>query len=264
MDAKQLQDAAMVIRDASAYAYGDPLTFKTPLKRYEAEITAPCDPHAYLQLLASKFGVSIPKGGRVAVIGAGYGGLCGLALMEGAAETLAIEPRFRFKDGLDMVMGLLTKIHGEKIRSYLAWPHADAKSSVGEFDLIFWPEGTEEMTTPVETFKNVMGLLKPGGKLVVEFKTGDNDTLPAGHINSWLPTPEVVAQMLDELEAPSPNVPIPGRMQNRLICVVTAALPEPAPKPVKPAPKSAPKPAPKEEPLVLLPDETPEEESKPE
>lgn len=227
----QLVEAVDKIRHSSAFTPGDPTTFKIPLLKDEVELPGPCDPYAYLALAKAKLGLTdFAKEHRVAIIGAGLGGLSAAALDLGVAEVISIEPRPRFRSGLDAVTGLLNQIHlgtdQHKTRCFYGWPAEGHKESLGDFDLIIWPECFEESVLPVEALAVALWLLKPGGQLVIEVKHGQNSNIPAGRINSWLPTTEAFEKLVVQVNGKGVVASVQGRDANRNIYIIEAHDPK--------------------------------------
>lgn len=286
MDRSQLEGEVAKIRASSSYRFGDRLGFKIPFVRHEVELPAPMDPYVYAETLKAKFGMKWPQGGKVAIVCPCYGSLCAVALNEGAREVLAIEPRHIFHSGLDLVLTVLDKQHFPEevntVRSFKTWPTPENTTSLPKFDLILWPEGMEECVYPKKAIESVLGLLAPGGQLLIEVKHGTSEIIPADRINSWHPTPGTFRQYLASLvDFETPEAPVPGRMEMRIIYGLKAkeAPPEAptAPKPkktetktvvktkvVEPEKVEEPPKAEPEAPTVILPDEKPEESKEPE
>jgi len=227
------------IRHSSAFAPGDPTTFKIPVLRHELELPGPCDPYDYIALLKAKLGLAdFAEEHRVAVIGAGLGGLPAAALDLGVAEVVSIEPRARFRAGLDLVTGVLNEVHpvrkneSEEIpdqhrtRCFGGWPTEGHLESLGVFDLVIWPECFEEAVFPVEALVVALKLLKPGGQLAIEVKLGQNEHIPAGRINSWLPTAEAFEKLVLRVNGKAVSASMPGRAGNKLLYIIEAFEPK--------------------------------------
>jgi hypothetical protein len=269
----QIVAAADKIKRSSAYAAGNPTTFKTVFIPGAAELPAPSDPAVWMADVQAKLKFSMPKEARICVFGGGYGGLAAFFLAQGAKQVVVIEPRFRFHAGLDMVTPILDEIyapeHTETIKSFKAWPQQGHVESLGKFDLVIAPEGFDECPEPVETLTALLKLAHNHGGLVMEVVTGESTTVPAGKVNSWRPTAEVFGQLLLKVNQGKEFRDANGRAENRRLFAVRAGSPEkpeiakttfsePMPRPVKkpqpaeikaPEPKLTPKPVPKPAPV---------------
>lgn len=213
MNVEQLKKAADSLAVSSAFRYGDPSTFSVTLLKHEIELPGPSDPEQYLGLLKRKLQIEVEEGSAVAVVGAGNGGLLSELMSAGASKALGIEPRRRFRDGLDQVCALLRQVHeGDVVLTHMGWPKAGG--DLGPFDLVLWPEGLDECTTPEAMLETMLGLLAPGGCLVVEVTHGDN-TLTSGTVNSFRPTESAWSEMLERMGLQASSTP--GRLARRVL-----------------------------------------------
>jgi hypothetical protein len=182
---------------SSAYRFGDRTGFAVQLHE---SISLPGNNSAadYLDKLGLE---SVPE--RVAVVCPGNGGLVAECFTRGAKFVLALEPRPRFNAGLQGVFDLLDKVWQLEETNDLShawveewWPQID-QDGYTDFDLILWPEGVEEITTPKAIFQGLADLLLPGGKLIVELSVGNRPWVEK--INSWRPSKEAVLDMSKEI-----------------------------------------------------------------
>lgn len=257
------------ILHSSAYAPGDPLTFKVPFVE-GVELPAPADPSIYMADVQAKLKFSLPPGGRICVVGGGFGGLAAYFLARGAKQVVVIEPRFRFFDGLDKIVALLDEIYSpeepDTIKTFKAWPHPGHEASLGQFDLVICPEGFDECPTPVTALTALLKLVKPNGGLVMEVACGESTTVPPGPVNSWRPKVEVIADLIRKINNSNTLREAPARAPGRVLLATVPATPEvpeikqvtfsePMPRPIVKAPAVAqlvppPPPPPAPEPVV--------------
>jgi len=178
---------------SSAFRYGDATGFSINLCD---GITLPgrCSPGAYLDRLGLG---KLPE--KVMVVCAGNGGLAVECFARGAKVVVAVEPRSRFNKGIQGVKRLLDAQWRQKGEHGLAliwhphWPTVGRDQGLKNFDLILWPEGVEESSTPKATFQSLADCLATGGKLVVELALGKHGWVEK--INSWRPTGHAVNEM---------------------------------------------------------------------
>lgn len=200
MTATTIQQAAEKLRHSSAYAAGDRLTFKLVLEPGKLELPGQSDPAAYFGLVQQAFQYEMPTGARVAIVGAGYGGLAAHVLLKGAGHVVMIEPRFRFHAGLDAVCPLLDEIYApeetETAVTFKAWPTMPHVDGLGQFDLVLAPEGFDECPDPVELLCAMVAMTKAGGLCALEVTIGETEQVPAGKVNSWKPTEAAFGQLL--------------------------------------------------------------------
>jgi hypothetical protein len=286
MKLAKLKKHVDALRGASKFRHGDPHTFAIPFLPLEVELPGASDPDAYLTKLRNKFGLDLTDK-RCLVVGAGNGGLCAALMNLGAKEVVAAEDRDRFHGALDEVISLLGSLHEFNPLTYRSWPSTGCEGSLGQFDLIFFPESLEECRVPCETLETICRLLTSDGALFVEVQHGGQAVLK-DPVNSFRPSEEAFEAMLKEITGHEPLGKIRGRAQNRFIYKTArthqigrakakppAPLPTmpkekkpsaPPPPPAPPAPKAAPKPKPapkpEDEPVVIVPDE-PEVSDKP-
>jgi hypothetical protein len=261
---EQIVATADKIRHSSAYAAGDPTTFKVRIVPGQVELPAPSDPVAYMADVQAKLKFSLPPGARICVVGAGYCGLAAHFLNEGAKQVIVVEPRFRFHAGLDMLVPLLDAIHApenaETIKAFKAWPQQGHVESLGQFDLVICPEGFDECPEPVETLTALLKMVNDRGGLVMEVLTGESTQVPATKVNSWRPTAETFSTLLLKINQGTEFRDANSRAVNRRLFAVRPGRPEkpalkattysePMPRPIQkavpPAPPQAPKPSPK-------------------
>ena len=224
------------LRHSSCFSYGDAMTFRVPLLTKVAELPGPCDPFAYLAPFQGEGNFQGIAGQRVAILGAGNGGLAAAALDIGAREIVAIEPRHRFYKALDRVVGLLnrTRPHPNStpdnplFRSmcFFGWPAQNNLVALGKFDLIVWPEGLEECQEPAATLAAALQLLNQNGRLVVEVATGQSEQTPLGQVNSWRPTREAFGKLLNMIDPAAAVSVAPGRSLLRFIYAVAPVAPK--------------------------------------
>lgn len=206
MTAATMQQAVEKLRYSSAYAAGDRLTFKLPLEPGKLELPGQSDPVSYLDLVQQAFQFTLPSGARVAVVGAGYGGLASALLLRGVRHVVVIEPRFRFHAGLDAVCPLLTEIHTpqgievaegtETVTAFKTWPTMAHVDKLGQFDLVISPEGFDECPDPVELLCAMIAMTKPGGLCALEVTIGETVQIPTGPVNAWRPTQAAFAELV--------------------------------------------------------------------
>lgn len=259
MELVHIVAAADKIRRSSAYAAGDPTTFKVRILPGQVELPAPSDPVAYMADVQAKLKFSLPKGARICVVGGGYGGLAAHFLNEGAKQVIVVEPRFRFHAGLDMLVPLLDAIHAPKetetIKAFKAWPQQGHVQSLGQFDLVICPEGFDECPEPVETLTALLKMVSPVGGLVMEVLCGESTQVPATKVNSWRPTAETFSQLLLKINQGKEFREANSRMETRRLFAVRAGTPvkpeikhetfsEPMPQPIKKAVSAPPPPPP--------------------
>ncbi len=284
MNLKQLKTAADKLRGSSDFRYGDPTTFSITLLEHEVELPGAADPAKYLDLLRRKLKTVVRKGDSVAIVCPGNGGLVAEAARAGAAKVIAIEPRVRYGAAIDRVCALLDSVYEEtEIKTHRGWP--GARTDIGPFDLVLWPEGLEECRDPEGVLESLAGMIRaePKGMLCVEVTHGEN-TRVEPPLNSFRPTTAVWWSVLDGLGGEV--LETPGRAAGRTIYRVAddakarlasetapekpkkalappskVEKPKPkekdsAPKP-KPKPTKAEKPKPKEKPTAKPPTQSP-------
>jgi SAM-dependent methyltransferase len=234
----ELKAAVERLKDSSHFASGDPTTFSVTFLRHELELPGPSDPERYLDLCKRKFQLEIADGAEVAVVCPGNGGLCAEAFLAGAKRVLAIEPRPRFADAIDKVMAHLQAVEPERdSRTFRAWPQPTHGNVIDKFDLIFWPEGLEETTTPLAILESVLKLLKPQGALVVEVMHGQQDVPSTPTINSWRPTRAAFVQVGCELTGEKMLPEVPGRTGRTIYLLLPGGeIPKATPKKPDPLP----------------------------
>jgi len=206
---------------SSAYQFGDRTGFAINLSE---GITLPgkCSPAGYLDSLGLD---KLPE--KVMVICAGNGGLAVECFARGAKQVVAVEPRSRFSHGVKGVARLLgtlwrlNKKHDCALVWHPHWPKVGRDQGLKDFDLILWPEGVEEITTPKSTFQAVADCLAPGGKLVVELAHGNHQWVEK--INSWRPTGHAVNDMAEAIFDGKPTSTQAGR--NATMRIYTLTLP---------------------------------------
>ena len=248
MNEDQLTDAVATLASSSAFRHGDASTFAVTFLRHTAELPGPADPQRYLQVIKNKLGPLVSEDDSVAVVCPGNGGLVAEVLLAGAEQVIAIEPRPRFHGAIDQVCALLRSTHERvDVRTNMGWP--SPKSSIGPFDLIFWPEGLDECRDPAAAMKSLLGCLRSDGLLCVEVTHGEN-TKGEPPLNSFRPTEETWAGLLEQLGT-EVAMQTPGRAQRRVVYRIDGgAAPKPKVKPKPkvvppaPVPKAAPKPPP--------------------
>ena len=216
MKLAQLKAETAKLRDSSSYRFGDATTFKVPFLRLEVELPGPRDPQVWIETLENKFGFQIEKGSSVMVVGAGNGGLCAEAVLQGAHSVLAVEDRPRYHDALNEVIRLIGELHAVESATFLKWPSGNALDDIGKWDLILFPEGLDECTTPGATLSNLCGLLLPGGQMFVEVTHGNQNYLP-DPVNSFRPKREAWLTMVEEMTGQVILGETPGRAQERTI-----------------------------------------------
>jgi len=252
MKLSEIQNEVEALKTSSAFRSGDSLTFAVRVVELEAELPGPCDPEKYLDLVRRKLGVSLEKGDRVLVVGAGNGGMCAEALLAGASEVLACEPRYRYFDAIEKINRLLDEVHVEPTcRTFRGWPTTGSLDSLGRFDLVLWTEGLDECQNPAQAVTAILQLLKADGRAVIEVAHGAHG-IPDGKINSFFPSEGAWIGLIEDLTGRGPSGSHPGRAENRVIYALgrNAKVGEVAPTPkdaLPPFPKDAPKPAPKPE-----------------
>ena len=220
MNTTQLMEKVESLKHSSAFRAGDATTFGVRILVHEAELPGPCKAADYMGLVKRKLGVEFKAGERVLVVGAGNGGLCAEALLAGAAEVLAVEPRYRYFDGIEAVIGLLGEVYPDAAcRTFRGWPSTGAGNSLGRFDLILWSEGLEEAPNPVENLTAVLQLLKPTGRAVIEVTHGDMG-IPAGKTNAFFPSEDTWTSMLEGLTGEGPMAATQGRAGRRMVYAI--------------------------------------------
>jgi hypothetical protein len=217
MKLTEIQAEVESLKTSSAFRSGDASTFGVRIVELEAELPGPCDPETYMDLVKRKLGVTIQKNDRVLVIGAGNGGLCAEALLAGASEVLACEPRYRYSDAIEKITKLLDDVHEAPVcRTYRGWPVKATVAALGRFDLILWPESLDECQNPAETVTSVLQMLKADGRAVIEVTHGAHG-IPAGKTNSFLPTEAAWNGLIEDLTGKGPSGATVGRSGGRMI-----------------------------------------------
>lgn len=215
----ELGREADVFAKSSGYRYGDKDSFQVPVA---SGVTLPGnhDPHHYLNQLGLQ---TIPK--RCLVICPGTAGLVPVLMRRGADDVVALEPRHFFAGMTQRVLALVAKglradqIKGKSYRYLGSWPlDADEREALGKFDLILWPEGTEDVREPRAVMIAIADLLAPTGKLVVEVWHGSHQYVPK--INSWKPTGDAWFQAVKAHFGQGPTGCQEGRRQNLRIYTI--------------------------------------------
>ena len=219
MKLAELKKSVDAMRDASRFRHGDPHTFSVPFMPLEVELPGPSDPAAYLANFQTKTKTSF-AGARCLVVGAGNGGLCAALLNLGAKEVVAADDRDRFHAALDEVIRLLSSLHEFDPLTYRSWPSSGCEKSLGQFDLIFFPESLEECREPCETLETVCRLLTPEGALFVEVHHGAQYVIK-DPVNSFRPTEDAFVAMMKQITGSEPLFTLPGRAGNRKIHVIS-------------------------------------------
>ena len=204
---------------SSSYQFGDRTGFSVKLTPV---LTLPgrCDPGAYLDLLGLD---KLPE--RVMVICGGNGGLAVECFSRGAKQVVVLESRTRFNKGIQGVKRLLdTYWRLENIQDCVLewqpnWPRMGRDGGHQNYDLILWPEGVDEITTPRATFQAVADCLAPGGRLIVELAHGTHQYVEK--INSWRPTGHAVNDMAEDVFGERPTTKIGGRGATMQIYTLT-------------------------------------------
>jgi len=257
---------------SSMYRYGDAGSFRVPISP-GVELPGSESPLLYMD----RIGCSAVSG-RILVIAPANGGLVSACFARGATEVVAIEYRTRFHGVIDTVLQLVAKgrsVDGKTTnwRVLSGLPGGDDWSEqLGQFDLVVWAEGVDEISEPKRIFKGVASCVAPGGKLIAEVYHGSNNWVD--RINSWRPTGDAMLEAAQECFGACWTHKLPARRGNGMIYNLTkkAKAAEVAPKKVEPkkeTPEVAPKkveptPAPKKvsevkkEKVVERPKKTPE------
>lgn len=229
---------------SSAYQFGDRTGFCINLAE-GVILPGKCSPSSYLDGLGLD---KLPE--KVMVICSGNGGLAVECFARGAKTVVAVEPRSRYNQGVQGVKRLLDtlwrleKKHDRALLWHPHWLKVGKDQGFKDFDLILWPEGVEEVTTPKETFQAVVDCLAPGGRLMVELTHGTHQWVDK--INSWRPTGHAVNEMAEALFGGRPTKSN-GRSATSKIYTLTLPGKKKAEKKAEPKSKKEPgkKPAPK-------------------
>jgi hypothetical protein len=147
-------------------------------------------PEAYLDMMG------VPEVKRAMVVCPGNGGLVAALLARGAEEVVALEFRSRFHDALEAVLILVSKglrAEEKEGRYKIVRTIPEEENDLGQFDLIIWTEGVEEITRPKATFRALSKLVGPGGKMIVEVYHGKHEWVD--RINSWKPSGDAFLKM---------------------------------------------------------------------
>lgn len=247
-----MTDAALIakidkIRYSSAWASGDRTTFKMPVLP-GIDLPGADDPVAYAARALQCAKYTPPEKARIAIFGAGLGGLGAHFLNMGASQVVLIEPRFRYHTALDLIVPVLDEIHApehtDTVKAFKAWPQVGHIQSLGQFNLVIAPEGFEESADPVETLAALLAMTMVGGRLVIEVTHGEAKTAPAGKVNSWRPTQEAFEALLTQMNAEAKWTVGTGRGDNRRIYGIEVAPAGPVKPVVKDKPFSEPMPKP--------------------
>jgi len=159
----------------------------------------------------------VAKGDRVVVMCAGNGGLAAWALEQGAAEVLAVEPRYRFDQILEPVVAALDEVHEEAVvRSFRSWPFPSNAESLGQFDLILWPEGLHECPQPALVMEAMADLLKPTGVMAIEVTHGQH-AVSRDKVNAFYPSEDAWNGLVRSLTGELPSAETHGRAEKRTI-----------------------------------------------
>ena len=245
-----LQQEAEKLTKSSAFRYGDATSFSVPLAQ-GVSLPGTSSPADYLTLLDLK---EVPA--RVLVVGAANGGIVAELLKRGAKEVIAIETRDRFHNSLPAVLGLLAKglqAEEKKGLAFRIFPDLpvteDQQKTLGLFDLILWPEGSDEVTEPKKVLQGLAACLSPTGKLYAEILHGSHGW--SDRINSWRPNMDAMIEASQVVFGKAWDNVHAGRGETRRIYALSHAKRPEAPKPEEPkveAPKpeapKAPAPAP--------------------
>jgi len=257
MKLSEIKAEVETLKTSSAFRSGDASTFAVRLVEYEAELPGPCDPEKYMNLVKRKLGVTIQKNDRVLVIGAGNGGLCAEALLAGASEVIACEPRYRYSDAIKQITTLLDTVHESPVcRDYRGWPTKATVAALGRFDLVLWAESMSECQRPLDSITSVLQMLKADGRAVIEVTHGSQG-IPSGKTNSFLPSEAAWCGLIEDLTGKGPSGATPGRAAGRMIYGIGRDVKMGTP---VPTPKSSLPPFPKEAPVKQPKPETPEPE----
>lgn len=213
-----VSDAKKFIK-SSAYRFGDRTGFTVNLT---PGIILPgnSDPVGYLDKLGLE---TVPE--KVMVVCAGNGGLAVECFARGAKQVVALEPRSRFNKGIQGVKRLLDAYwrledkHDCSLTWNPNWPKEGRDQGLKDFDLILWPEGVEEITSPKGTFQAIADCLSPGGRLIVELTHGKHQWVEK--INSWRPSGHAVNEMAEAVFGSLPGTVLSGRSATMRIYVLT-------------------------------------------
>jgi len=217
MNLKQLTATVESLKNSSAFRMGDPTTFSVSILEDELSLPGPADPEVYGKLLKNKLSVVVAKGDRVIVMCAGNGGLAAWALEQGAAEVLAVEPRYRFDQILEPVVAALDEVHEEAVvRSFRSWPFPSNAESLGQFDLILWPEGLHECPQPALVMEAMADLLKPTGVMAIEVTHGQH-AVSRDKVNAFYPSEDAWNGLVRSLTGELPSAETHGRAEKRMI-----------------------------------------------
>ena len=221
MTKSAFKEKALAFAKSSGYRHGDRTSFAVRLNE-ETTLIGSCSAEKYLDDLGLK---TLPA--RVMVVCPGNGGLIAECYRRGAKYVVAVEPRARFRAPLQRVLELLSEawrlddVQDLSHRVETAWPLLDRERGYKDFDLILWPEGVEEITTPKAIFQGLADCMNPGAKLFVEITLGRHNWVD--RINSWRPRGEAVKAMAQEIFDGGPDSTAPGR--NALSRVYGLSLP---------------------------------------
>lgn len=159
----------------------------------------------------------------VAVVFPGTGGLCVEALVRGATNVWAFEPREHHHKALAIISDVTLRALGKSfsIISNARW--LSQRASAPKFDTIIWSEGLEQSTQPLVALEYVSSLLASGGSLFIEVVHGQQDS-PGATINSWRPKEAVFMKEAAKIFKDATFKAMRGRLDRRIIYKIT--LPE--------------------------------------
>lgn len=213
-----IRERAAELSKASCYRFGDPMCFEVPIAE---GITLPGrhNPAVYTR----------ERPASVLVFCPGNGGLA-THLALGGAQVHVVEPRPRFTPALTKVLELFRDANpGKEIQLH-------ERPEGITVDLVIWPEGHDELPAPVDDLRALLGLLNPGGKLIIEVSFGQRQGTE-GKLHTWRPTNDAWAAALGKLGATQTQSVAGRRGTQRIVTVeppVHARRAEPA-KPPAPA-----------------------------
>ena len=202
-----LKEQAESLASSSKFTGGNKFSFKVTLDD-EVSLPGRFDAAKYLDDLDIKDLTGL----TVVVVCAGNGGLIAESVKRGAKLVLSCEPRYHYHKALPSVLSMIVKPKGSQVGYLPSWPRGDEKA-----DLVIWPDGLQDSTTPRAIIRKILSSLKEGGVAYIEAVIGILGK-PAGSVNAWRPTEAALEGTIQE-EAKDFGIEKvgPGRADNRSI-----------------------------------------------
>jgi hypothetical protein len=193
---------------SSVFTPGDPYCFSVEFSE-EARLPGKFDPTDYMKRLYADIG-----GKNVLVVCPGNSGLCVAAIRAGASTVVGFEPRVIYQKATEAVAFLTAEVIG----STFIHRTGDDKM-VEKFDVVFWPEGVDDIPHPKATFDTVLSSLASGGLLCLELTHGTHGVLPES-TNCWKPTQEALEETIPGLGEFEIIGKLAGRNRTRMIYTI--------------------------------------------